>query len=620
MPHFLQHQNQQSLLLGMQRFNPSPMLSSEVWNETMVTMFSPPHQSYDLMGSRKAFCFSQNEDPMLGYPRVAPAEAATATTTVVENSHDEKQHANWTTVTPTKMHANTGMESPSTSTASIHTMWPSPGPDDEQCVTIQQPATPDDSYFDSVYPSPFSPPSTGIIPVTSTILDIDADQETFSLPANINSTGYDNDFTMLFAPGDTTLSGDSTQLATLPTNNSVDDTLMADGNTDCGFSEDEDEDAYDDVFAPWPATLPHTPTAAEDDLLVDEQQGDDDRSTTEFVDDNSSVDEEEEEEEDGEIYESHPLNQLLRDLQGQVAKHSKMNESQWTGISERAIHVLTHDDGEFPPIRQCIYDCLHTLASRVVDRPIANPRRYRRQSASSAQSHNKPRRQRQTSAPISISHNTEQSIQATDDDSDIVNTTIDTTPTFDDIDLENDDASISISTTCCKHPDEWVPEEEEDDDDDDDSSCRDTSSEYGESHERQRQRRTSSSSTSSTTSQRSIPKKTRKNYSRETTSVLMNWYLQHGGKTPEPGNKAMLAEQANKTLVQVSTWFQNARRRHQSKLEHYQHLNKAYPNKVYDYASFLAFTEVKQSKKRDRDTADIETDEDESGPLCKRIK
>lgn len=73
-------------------------------------------------------------------------------------------------------------------------------------------------------------------------------------------------------------------------------------------------------------------------------------------------------------------------------------------------------------------------------------------------------------------------------------------------------------------------------------------------------------------------------------------------------------------LMSVSTWFQNARRRHQGKLEHYQRLNKAYPDKVYDYASFLAFTETKQSKKRDRNTADIETDEDEAGPLCKRIK
>lgn len=558
MHHFLQQHDQQSSLLDMQRFPSSSMISPAIWNETMVTMFSPPHQSYDLMGTKKAFCFSQNGDPMLGYPRVAPAAAATATASAsasasaVENdNHDEKQHANWTTVTPTKMHANTGMESPSTSIASIHTMWSSSGSEDEQCLTTQQPTTPDDSYLDSVYPSPFSPPSTGIIPVTNTILDMDADQELFSLPANISSG---NDFAMLFAPGDTTPSPDSTQLPTLPKNNSVDDALMTDGNTDCCFSEDEDEDAYDDVFAPWPATLPHTPpTAAENDLLVDElQQGDDETSTAEFADDNSSIDQEEDEEEDGEIYESHPLNQLLLDLQSQVAKHSKMNESQWTGINERANHVLTHDDGEFPPIRQCIYDCLHTLASRVVDHPVANPRRYRRQSASSAQSsHNKPRRQRQNSAPVSTSawqkeHNT--------GDLDVITTTIDTTYATDDTDLEEDDVSASISTTTItyhKHPDEWIPEDDDDeDDDDDDSTCRDTSSDYDESCERQRRRRTSFSSSSFSTSQHAVPKKTRKNYSRETTSVLMNWYLQHDGKTPEPSYKAILAEQANKTLVQ----------------------------------------------------------------------
>lgn len=569
MQRFLQYHDQQSSLLGIQRFNPSSVLSSGTWNETMVTMFSPPHQSYDLMGSRKAFCFSQDDDPMLGYPRVAPA--ATAATTVVENSHDEKQHATWTTVTPTKMHANTGMESPSASIASSHTMWSSPGPEDEQYNTTQQPTTPGDSYQDSVYPSPFSPPSTGIIPVTSTILDMDADQELFSLPANISSTtDCDNNLAMLFAHDSTTSPADSTQLsASSLTINGGDDTLMADSNTDCCFSEDEDEDAYDDVFAPWPATLPHTPTAAEDELLVDEQQqaDDDDMNTAEFAD-NSSIDEEEyeeEEEEDGEIYESHPLNQLLLDLQGQVAKHTKMNESQWTGINERAIDVLTHDDGEFPPIRQCIYDCLHTLASRVIDRPIANPRRCRRQSASSAQQHNKPRRQRQASAPVSTSvlqkeYSTEPPIQAPKGDLDVASsTTIDTTLAYDNTSLEDDEGSASIPTTTTtlgKRSDEWIPED--DDDDDDDLSCRDTSSEYGEGHapqSRRRRRRTSSSSSfssssSSSSSQHGIPKKTRKNYSRETTNVLMNWYLQHGGKTPEPNHKAMLAEQANKTLVQ----------------------------------------------------------------------
>lgn len=41
---------------------------------------------------------------------------------------------------------------------------------------------------------------------------------------------------------------------------------------------------------------------------------------------------------------------------------------------------------------------------------------------------------------------------------------------------------------------------------------------------------------------------------------------------------------------------------------------------MYDYASFLAFTEAKQGKKRDREAADIETDEDEAQSLCKRIK
>ncbi|KAI9312658.1 hypothetical protein BX666DRAFT_806866 [Dichotomocladium elegans] len=60
----------------------------------------------------------------------------------------------------------------------------------------------------------------------------------------------------------------------------------------------------------------------------------------------------------------------------------------------------------------------------------------------------------------------------------------------------------------------------------------------------------------------------------------MNWYLQHGGKSPEPIHKEILAKQANKSLVQVSTWFQNARRRHHHKLIQYQRLSKQFPTKA----------------------------------------
>lgn len=69
------------------------------------------------------------------------------------------------------------------------------------------------------------------------------------------------------------------------------------------------------------------------------------------------------------------------------------------------------------------------------------------------------------------------------------------------------------------------------------------------------QRRTSILSCLSTVSSNSTGKKTRKNYSRETTRILMDWYLQRGGKTPDPEHKEKLAKQANKSLVQSKAFF-----------------------------------------------------------------
>ncbi|KAI7856271.1 hypothetical protein BDC45DRAFT_503520, partial [Circinella umbellata] len=90
-------------------------------------------------------------------------------------------------------------------------------------------------------------------------------------------------------------------------------------------------------------------------------------------------------------------------------------------------------------------------------------------------------------------------------------------------------------------------------------------------------------------------RKTRKNYSRETTRILMDWYLRYGGKTPEPKHKEELAKKANKSHVQISTWFQNARRRHHSKLILYQKLNKEYPDEVYDFDTYEKFRLNKKS-------------------------
>ncbi|KAI9023652.1 hypothetical protein CLU79DRAFT_747531 [Phycomyces nitens] len=84
-------------------------------------------------------------------------------------------------------------------------------------------------------------------------------------------------------------------------------------------------------------------------------------------------------------------------------------------------------------------------------------------------------------------------------------------------------------------------------------------------------------------------RKTRKNYSRDTTRVLMDWYLLHDGETPDANNKERLANLTNKTPAQISTWFQNARRRHNDKLQQFKSLASSHPSLVYDYASFIAY-------------------------------
>ncbi|KAI9261653.1 hypothetical protein BDA99DRAFT_512018 [Phascolomyces articulosus] len=124
-------------------------------------------------------------------------------------------------------------------------------------------------------------------------------------------------------------------------------------------------------------------------------------------------------------------------------------------------------------------------------------------------------------------------------------------------------------------------------------------------------RRRRSLSTTSNSSTQDGSKKTRKNYSRETTRILMNWYLKHGGKTPEPKHKDELAKKANKSHVQISTWFQNARRRHHPKLVQYQKLTKEYPNQVYDYDSFVAFNNKKSSTTTKKHSTFIDTEEEE---------
>ncbi|KAI8641924.1 hypothetical protein BD408DRAFT_417344 [Parasitella parasitica] len=84
-------------------------------------------------------------------------------------------------------------------------------------------------------------------------------------------------------------------------------------------------------------------------------------------------------------------------------------------------------------------------------------------------------------------------------------------------------------------------------------------------------------------------RKTRKNYNSNTTNILMNWFFQHNGKAPSNEIKKELAKKTDKSAIQISTWFQNARRRHMQTLRRYQLLSEKNPGLVYDNQSFKAY-------------------------------
>ncbi|OZJ03184.1 hypothetical protein BZG36_03328 [Bifiguratus adelaidae] len=91
-------------------------------------------------------------------------------------------------------------------------------------------------------------------------------------------------------------------------------------------------------------------------------------------------------------------------------------------------------------------------------------------------------------------------------------------------------------------------------------------------------------------------KKTRENYNKKITSILMNWYFMHNGSSPDPKTKEELASQTGLTSAKVATWYQNARRRYQDKLEHFTTLRKRIPDIVYDHESYEAYIKVQNSE------------------------
>ncbi|CAO3687391.1 unnamed protein product [Rhizopus stolonifer] len=95
--------------------------------------------------------------------------------------------------------------------------------------------------------------------------------------------------------------------------------------------------------------------------------------------------------------------------------------------------------------------------------------------------------------------------------------------------------------------------------------------------------------------QSNIEKRTRKNYDREVINILMSWYLNHNGQLPDGTAKAKICKDTGKSIIQISTWFQNAKRRYSRKLEAYNSYSIKYPNLVYDSESLEAFLKSKKT-------------------------
>ncbi|KAF7723344.1 hypothetical protein EC973_002092 [Apophysomyces ossiformis] len=152
-------------------------------------------------------------------------------------------------------------------------------------------------------------------------------------------------------------------------------------------------------------------------------------------------------------------------------------------------------------------------------------------------------------------------------------------------------AKVASPVYTVEEEEEEDDEEEEDEDEEDEEV--DVMSEDDEDYE------TISYSSSRRSSSHS-GRKTRKNYKPEQTKILMTFYLTHDGNTPDVKSKAYLAKETSLSVGQISTWFQNARRRQKDKLQKFKELSETYPEDVYDYNSFTRFTEHKceNAKKR----------------------
>ncbi|RUS34562.1 hypothetical protein BC938DRAFT_479668 [Jimgerdemannia flammicorona] len=92
------------------------------------------------------------------------------------------------------------------------------------------------------------------------------------------------------------------------------------------------------------------------------------------------------------------------------------------------------------------------------------------------------------------------------------------------------------------------------------------------------------------------PKKTRKNYEKDITAILMNFWFATQGRLPRADEKDRLSAETGLSIDQLATWFQNARRRRVGALKHFNDLRRA--GEVWDWLSYDAWVKRNKENKR----------------------
>ncbi|KAI9484968.1 hypothetical protein BDB00DRAFT_878226 [Zychaea mexicana] len=625
-----------------------------------------------------SFTSSEDNDPMLGYPwnragaTAAPpsppvygvSEYGSCATTInsISNGNCSSSSSSSMGISATITTTTTAAAAAAASSPTV-AMWP-PSPKTPLDFSLSSPLSSSEKDLigqqqqlplspESLYASPLLPPSSGIVS-TSDILDDATSLELPSLfimskePSFSSTTEYCPQVLSNSSPSSSNSSGSPVLSSSITTDE--DDALKTDDMDWCFSSGEEEEDEEDqdeegtfccqdeDVFAHWPARLTHGISFS---------------SSIESEYDYEEDDEEEEEEDATAIathqHQQHPLNRLLADLREQINTKQRLKEHEWLSLYQHAKEILKHNDESdggdlLPAIRQCVLEYVKILRDRYeplfsiygdqeeyidIDDDDDDEEDEDVVIEDEDDEYKDNEEEQQVSVVARRRSRSRQSSQVT---ATTFTTTVNPSP--------SSLATATATTTIRRRKRKIEISSDEEDDGDDPWMPEEAEEEEIASSARRRQRQPSTSSSTTTTtttmsrgsgnSRRSFTcssssyhrntKKTRQNYSRETTRVLMNWYLLHGGKTPEPEHKELLAEEAKKSHVQISTWFQNARRRHHSKLVQFQKLSQAHPDQVYDYDSLLAFTEQadkpssssSSSSKRSTTTAtDTATDDDD---------